>query len=404
MSIQKNKYTSKKTGKTKITYYANVWYAAEKRSITGPMRNTEKQARQDETDIQRTIEAGKAKANSRKRKMEIEQIYKEWHEASRPPVYANSTWQIYAEYYERYINPVFGDRSVESVTAMHVQKYVNLMSEKYSAETVNKCLNILVDIFDFSVNVLKCIPENPAATIQHCKVSRKKKTIWTDAQIEYFLSLPNVQKSSYYPMLCLSAVLGARPGEICGLTEDCLFDSPCYSICIDTGYDNYNYETDLKTGNSHRMTPIPKYLYDLLLERLRQKQNLQEEIPGWGHNHFLFVGLKGNPITPKQYARAFKRLISSHNKAVEQIQAKTGELPEDMQILPHIALYGLRTSFATNNMRKNPNAALISSIMGNSPKTLIQFYTQSDVDMQSSMINDYINFNGSKMLNSANEN
>ena len=152
------------------------------------------------------------------------------------------------------------------------------------------------------------------------------------------------------------------------------------------------------------MTPIPKYLYDLLLERLRQKQNLQEEIPGWGHNHFLFVGLKGNPITPKQYARAFKRLISSHNKAVEQIQAKTGELPEDMQILPHIALYGLRTSFATKNMRKNPNAALISSIMGNSPKTLIQFYTQSDVDMQSSMINDYINFNGSKMLNSANEN
>ena len=184
MSIQKNKYTSKKTGKTKITYYANVWYAAEKRSITGPMRNTEKQARQDETEIQRTIEAGKAKANSRKRKMEIEQIYKEWHEASRPPVYANSTWQIYAEYYERYINPVFGDRSVESVTAMHVQKYVNLMSEKYSAETVNKCLNILVDIFDFSVNVLKCIPENPAATIQRCKVSRKKKTIWTDAQIE----------------------------------------------------------------------------------------------------------------------------------------------------------------------------------------------------------------------------
>lgn len=167
-------------------------------------------------------------------------------------------------------------------------------------------------------------------------------------------------------MLCLSAVLGARPGEICGLTEDCLFDSPCYSICIDTGYGNYNYKTDLKTGDSHRMSPIPQYLYELLLDRLR--------------------------------------LINSHNKAVEQIQAKTGELPDDMQLLPCITLYGLRTSFAANNMRKNPNAALISSIMGNSPKTLIQFYTQSDVDMQSSMINDYINFNSSKTLNSANEN
>ena len=90
---------------------------------------------------------------------------------------------------------------------------------------------------------------------------------------------------------------------------------------------------------------------------------MQEEIPGWGHNHFLFVGLKGNPITPKQYARAFKRLISSHNKAVEQIQAKTGELPEDMQILPHIALYGLRTSFATNNMRKKSRTPLLSAAL-----------------------------------------
>ena len=42
-------------------------------------------------------------------------------------------------------------------------------------------------------------------------------------------------------------------------------------------------------------------------------------------------------------------------------------------------------------MRKRPNAALISSIMGNSPKTLIQFYTQSDVEMQAEIINDYIN-------------
>lgn len=403
MSIQKNKYTSKKTGKTKITYYANVWYAAEKRSITGPMRNTEKQARQDETDIQRTIEAGKAKANVRKRKMIVEEIYKEWHEASRPPVYANSTWQIYAEYYGRHIRPVFGDRSIESITALHVQKYVNLMSDKYSAETVNKCLNILIDIFDFSVHVLKCIPENPATTIQRCKVSRKKKTVWSEEQINYFLSLPRVQKSSYYTMFCLSAALGARPGEICGLTEDCLLNSPCYSICIDTGYDNYNYETDLKTGDSHRITPIPQYLYELLQERLRQKKNLRGEMPGWGHNHFLFVGLNGNPITPKQYARSFRRLVNSHNKAVERIQAKTGELPTDMRLLPYISLYGLRTSFATNNMRKNPNAALISSIMGNSPKTLIQFYTQSDVDMQASMINDYINFNTQETPNSVNE-
>ncbi len=53
-------------------------------------------------------------------------------------------------------------------------------------------------------------------------------------------------------------------------------------------------------------------------------------------------------------------------------------------------LYGFRTSFATNNMRKTPNAALISSIMGNSPKTLIRFYTQSDTEMEAERINGYL--------------
>lgn len=51
MSIQKNVYTSKKTGKTKIQYYASVWHPTDKRKINGPMRSTEKLARQDETDI-----------------------------------------------------------------------------------------------------------------------------------------------------------------------------------------------------------------------------------------------------------------------------------------------------------------------------------------------------------------
>lgn len=42
-------------------------------------------------------------------------------------------------------------------------------------------------------------------------------------------------------------------------------------------------------------------------------------------------------------------------------------------------------------MRRFPNAVLISSIMGNSPKTLIQFYTQTDTDMQKELINNYVN-------------
>lgn len=390
MSIQKNSYTSKKTRKTKVQYYASVWYAEEKRSITGPMRTTEKQARQDHTDIEREIERGRAKARPKLRATKIDQIFEEWHKATKPPVYANNTWQVYGRFYKDYIKPVFGNRSVSEISALHIQKYMNLMKEKYSPETVNKCLNILVDIFNFAKDVLKCRPDNPTNGIKRCKVITKSKVTWTDEQFSYFLSLPEVQASHYYPMLCLSAALGARPGEVCGLREGCLSTEPCYLINFDRGYDNFAYETDLKTKKSHRTPPIPRYLYDLLQQRQSWKQELHLQHPNWGDNDYLFVSQNGNPIKPRQYAVGFKRLLIAHNKRMQDYKDKHQAVPQGEQELPYIPLYGFRTSFATNNMRKKPNAALISSIMGNSPKTLLQFYAQSDIDMQTDIISNYV--------------
>ena len=394
MSVQKNQYTSKRTGKTKTQYFASVWYAKEKRAITGPMRSTEKAARQDETDIQRAIEREKAPVAPKKRKIRMDTIYEEWHEATKPPVYANSTWEIYARFYRDYIQEVFGQKTIDQIRPIHVQKYVNLMAKKYSPETVNKCLNILIDIFCFAVEVLQCRLDNPASGIKRCKVKQKPKTVWNDDQITYFLSLPEVQESSYYPMLCLSAALGPRPGEVCGLRENCLLTDPCYMIQINRGYDNWDVATDLKNDGSHRTPPIPKYLYKLIRRRLIWKKKCRMEFEDWGQNDYLFVSSNGVPIKPRQYARAFKRLLLAHNKRMEDYLAEHGKLPDRAQILPYLTLYGFRTSFATNNMRKRPNAALISSIMGNSPKTLLQFYTQSDTEMQSEIVNNYLSMNG----------
>ena len=109
----------------------------------------------------------------------------------------------------------------------------------------------------------------------------------------------------------------------------------------------------------------------------------------WGNNDFLFVSQNGNPIKPHQYGEAFKRLLTAHNRQMKEYKEERGELPEGAFLLPEITLYGLRTSFATNNMRRCPNAALISSVMGNSPKTLMQFYAQAETDMQMDLISGY---------------
>lgn len=389
MSIQKNKYTSKKTGKTKIQYYASVWCPEQKRSITGSMRDTEKEARQDETDIQRDIAAGRVKATKKKRSITVHEIYTDWHESTAPPVYSNNTWQVYKRFYEDYIQEVFGDVAISSIGPKHIQKYVNIMKIKIAPETLNKCLSILTNIFDYAINVEKCISCNPVSGIKRCKVAKKKKKFWKDDEITYFLDLDIVKNSHYYPMLCLSAMLGPRPGEVCGLRESSLLSDPCYMIDFDRGYDNYECETDMKTNDSHRTPPIPKDLYKKIYKRLLWKREMRLEFSGWGNNDYLFVSQNGNPIKPHQYYNGFKRLLNAHNSKMEQFRAEHGKLPAGGRILPEIPLYGLRTSFATNNMRRRPNAALIAAIMGNSPKTLIQFYTQTDIEMQQEIINDY---------------
>lgn len=390
MSVQKNIYTSKKTGKTKIQYYADVWYSSEKRAIKGPMRDTPKLARQDETDIQREIEAGKPKASKKKQSTTVKEVYELWHEATKPPTYANSTWNIYGRFYKDYIKDIFEDQQVSKVTSLHVQKYITILKEKYSPETVNKIINILTGIFAYAVDPLKCITINPVSGTKRCKVTPKNKTVWTDDMISYFLNLPEVKESHYYPMFCLSALLGPRPGEVCGLTENALLTTPTYCIDFDRGYDNWECKTDLKTRQSHRTPPIPKYLYKLIHKTVICKKEMRMSNSEWGQNDFLFVSQKGKPIKPHQYATGFKRLLVAHNKAVEDYELEYGNIPHNSMKLPYITLYGFRTSFATNNMRRHPNAALISSIMGNSPKTLIQFYTQSDTEMQKELINQYI--------------
>lgn len=396
MSIQIRTYTSKKTGKTKTSYYADVWCAAEGRAIKGHIWQKRADAIKEEAEIIKQIETGKAPAPKAKRSQTVDEIYNLWHESTRPPVYANSTWHVYEQYYENYIKGVFAGKAVGDITGTHIQKYVNLMKEKYGPETVNKCISVLINIFAYAIDPLKCITINPVNGIKRCKVARKKKTTWNDEMITYFLNLPEVKASHYYPMLVLSAMLGPRPGEVCGLREDCLSNvvlqpgnQTVYLLNFEYGYDNWEYDTDMKNDGSHRQPPIPKYLYDIIHKRLLLKRKMHLADHEWGNNNKLFVSQNGEPIKPHQYYNGFKRLLNAHNARMAACMEENGKMPKGAMKLPEITLYGFRTSFATNNMRRCPNAALVASVMGNSPKTLMQFYAQGELDMQIDLVNQY---------------
>ena len=116
-----------------------------------------------------------------------------------------------------------------------------------------------------------------------------------------------------------------------------------------------------------------------------RKKEIQLANRNFARNDFLFVSEHSSPIKPNTYSKAFKRLLRQHNQQLENLD----KIPEGARLLPDITLYGCRHSFATNSLAQNNDAALISSIMGNSVKTLLTFYAHPNQERQRDMINEY---------------
>ena len=89
----------------------------------------------------------------------------------------------------------------------------------------------------------------PLETARRLPIPKKEKAVWTPEQIRAFLSF--AKGSQYYPLLIVSALCAARPGEVCGMLQKEYRPDLC-GISIDSGYSKFKDKTSLKTAGSHR--------------------------------------------------------------------------------------------------------------------------------------------------------
>lgn len=384
MSIQAKSYNTKKSGRI-TKYFASVWDAKQKKSHTGPLRISRKEAVKDEAELIQKLEEG-IKIETKNKKMSLGQAADSWLDATEG-YYANSTLKTYKRYYTDYIKDIFEDRAVSSITSVHIQNYINVMKKKYGAETVNKCINILSNIFNYSIDTLKTISQNPCCRVKRAKVVLPTKTTWTDEQCMYFLKLPEVRFSHFYGMFVLSLLTGARPGEVCGISETDLTESG--ELTLHRGLDNDLIVSDMKTSQSHRGLTLPDPIVKAVDRSLQWKKEMQEKYTDFADNDFLFVNEEGKPIKPDAYSKAFRSILRRHNTKMENYLDAHGKLPNGGLILPHISLYDCRHSFATNNLSNDERHEVVAQIMGNSVKTLLSRYAHVDTKMTSKTLENY---------------
>ena len=356
MSIQKRTWTTK-NGTVRIRYYANVWNPTTNKPIYGKQRKKRKEAVLDESQILKELASGKLSVTDHKTFGQCADLWLE----SAPSLYRNSTYTTYVSFYNRHIKNVFENAQIDHIQSIQIQELVNTMSKKYAPETVNKCINILSDIFQFAIQPLKALPEseNPMIGIKRLKVPYKKKVTWTDEQVAAFLNSPVIKANHYYSMFCVSLILGMRPGEVCGFCDDDLIEQN-HVIMVHRTIDKEGNVDDTKNTNSIRALYLPGVLYDIVRQKQAVKLQLKSYHPDYQHD-FLFTTVKGRPVNPNRYSAKFREALKEYNN-------------QETEPLPVIPLYNCRHSFATNNYERGESDKVLSDIMGNSPKTFLQTY------------------------------
>lgn len=376
MSIQSKEYTSKKTGKTTTKYYAVVYDINSNKPIWSKGFSSEREAKREEGRMIHALESNKLVT----KKVKFDEVVKMWFNSYKG-VYANSTYRGYIWYYNKYIKPVFTGKWINEIDPIHIQRFVDAMSQKYSAETVNKCINILSNIFQHAVNPLKVLNENTASGITRKKVTVQESATWNEEQIASFLNYEKVRASSYYELIVSSFLVGVRPSEVCGLSRNGLDKNRV--LQFRQGHDRYGVVSDMKNIKSHRSIQISESHYRLIMNRLEKQEHQKikaiENDKGYDDNDFMFKQRNGKPINPNNYSKSFKRLLMNYNQDIDT-----------EFILPDICLYGARHSFATNLLLNNDaSTALVSKIMGNSERVCAERYVKRIDSVQASVIASY---------------
>lgn len=389
MSIQKKEYINK-NGKKTVKYYAVVWDKARKKNIWSEGYLLKRDAKDEEERLKRELRRGRTFT-----KYLVVDLYVEWIKYIKTRK-SNNTYRGYLDCVNSYIKDAFFDVEVSSILPIHIENWMaelskqspkNKPNEKLKPSTINKALSVFSSMMQYAIRPLHIITQNPCHDVEQYTLPPKQQSVWTQDQINYFLSLQSVKASFYYDMLCLSFSTAMAPEEVCGVQESDLKSS---FLSLHQALDKYDCISDMKRPGRHRKLIIPDELAVLLQKRLALKNTWRLQ-PDFSENDLLFTYKDGRRINPNVYSRNFKKLLLNYNMEVDSYIKKHGSHPFGR--LPEMTLYGGRHSFASNTLEERAedggNIKVVSEIMGNSVEVMLRHYAHLAPTMHKEAIRNY---------------
>ena len=287
-----------------------------------------------------------------------------------------NTKNNYISRIDTYIIPKLGHYKLNEINNYIIQDFYNSLinrssrfSEKgLSASSVKKVMEILSGVFRYAMKS-KLILKIPL-DIEKKPLNKPKLEVWTKEELDYFLK--EVAGDYLHLPVFLESLIGARPGELCGLKWiDVDLEKATINIkeqaLVDRNTGNIYLTNTLKTTTSARTITIPRILVNYLKE-IKENRKANE-------TDFIILELSNpNPQNPCNS----NNLNANFTKKVNHINQENQALK-----LSYISFNGLRHTHTTLLVQNGENIKVISKRLGHTDiSTTLKYYTHVTKEME----------------------
>lgn len=219
----------------------------------------------------------------------------------------------YKTFIKHQINPILGKKKLSKLKRLHVQEWVNYLSEEkdLAPKTVRGAYSLLNNMYKSAMK-WELVNSNPCSLVDLPPLKKKEADFLRLDEVKILLAelekRPH-EELQYVASTILTLFTGIRLGELTGLVwSDIDFDTAEMKLQRQRAYIHEIgiVEYDLKTDNSNRTIALPEICLSYL-HQLRAFQKEQQLLLGsrWENTNYVLVNEFGSPIFPRNPSRWF---------------------------------------------------------------------------------------------------
>lgn len=295
-------------------YMAQITYEGKKHILYD--RNL-KELKRKFSDIKYELRHG---TYSKQENIKVATWFHTWANIYKKPTVKQSTFALYNDIYNRYVNEAIGNKRLQDVYVMDIQKvYNNLYYNGYSFNTIELVSIVLNGMFNKAVNN-DIITKNIVPKASLPKVAKTKPKVLSRDRQKIFMKA--IETSYLRDLFVLALATGMRSGELRGLEWiNVDFEKKDIYVRKTLLYLNNDYMLDVpKTETSIRDIPFLDNVYEILREH-KKTQDKERKFMGkrWkpkkGMEDLVFTSATGYPINRDVLKCEMNRVIESINSS-----------------------------------------------------------------------------------------